>query len=910
MAINPLVDITNYSESIPVFYSVKRFYSIINFKDFKFFVYGLGEESDSGLVPAQADSFYFWSAGNANNWTSGSGSPVPFINDLAWGDYGTPGIVNSPSGFLAPTGTLFPKLAIPSFDLVDNGIEIGTDVGAYGERRGVFNWTVSEINGSPAALSGEEILDYLETSGEEGAKYVSIKYKDDDVSSSSIKLNCQVNSERSAILSGYAPVPDSLVGHGACLLMINVAPNNSGGGTTGLASGDETWRIKIDFPTGEISLSFDNTGSMLVDVAGTITKAQLNQSRAKEQPPQFQQLCKNGQTPYCIVIYPVWNGVVVSDGIQDAVGNTVTSQYCPKDKRAHPTDETYFGPAFDPQADLGTPESLWGGDGSGSPSEGGSDGDFPTTLNFEVSSPSNVTVNFGSSLTAGIDVEFNGCRADIAYLPLFHLPNLRFDQFYLSGTDGGDNRYWQWIYPIWTANNGYFVIDRYNIDLTYSNPTAGTGVEYRRMEVTGFSDDATFYDRYGGEIFGYYFQSDEDSQINVINGDGNYPLVSFWNSPGANVSGDPSPISGWKNYIENLNVSIGLEGSNGSISVDKYGIAGQRAEPIQNIGSLRLYAYGTYPGDFNDQWDGSHPPTAYGKTAGTDNILYTGIGMGVAQSDDSNGGSFSIPLEGRYKKLEDIMLINAPYFDGYELVDVLEFLCKYGGLFFNSALQYHGNVINLTTPIVSSENISSPIVDFKAGTSILDALNQICELTHHSFYIKRDGKIHFYELGSNGLPVTGALGYDWAGLYGSTGYTLKMNSKDSTPDFADLRNQIVGIAQTETNASGSDIKEIPLFPLTVALANPTTPTIPWSKQWVYPINGVVDETTLNGILNNAAALSQRYLLSGNITIAGNPYIEPYDRWTIEGTTYIVESVGHSIDFNGKTWNTTVQLFGA
>lgn len=906
--INPFVQIGNYSEGFSQYYQIKRFYSLINFKNGKIFTYGIGEEDLTTLEPAEAESFYFWSCGSSLNWTSG-GSPVNFITNAAWGDYGAPGIVNSPSGFVTPAsqvGSVMPKLMIPSTGLVDNGIDIGTDAGQFGERRGVFNWKITHVNGVPFTPANDaDVLNYLQSSGEEGAKFVSIKYKDDDSSTTSIKLNCKTNPERSTALQAYTPTPSSLVGHGACLIMINVHPLNIGRSQTGDTQGNDNWRINIEFPTGELKISFDNTGSMLVDIGGNITKTQLTQSMSKEKPPQYQQVSKKGPTPYCLAIYPVWNGIIISDGIQDANGSS-TGQYCVKNKNAHVTNLEYFGQPFKPYDVLGPPENLWGG-GGGSPATGGVSG--TNDLNFYISSPNDVSVNFGTNLNAGLDIEFIGCRADIAYLPLFHLDVVQFDYYYLSGIDNSQVRYWQWAYPIWTDNNnGTFTMDEYNVEPTYQNPDAGTDSEFRRIEFLG-KTNSNYYDRYGGEIFGFYFQSDENRSVNVNNEDGAYPLNSFWTSPVGNISGDPNPLSGWFNYIENLNVTIGLDGSNGSITIDKYGIAGQRAVPIQNIGSIQITAFGNYTNNFDEQWNGSHPPTDFDKPSNTANILFTGIGMGAGQSESSDGATFTIPLEGRYKKLEDIILINAPFFDGYPLGEVIIYLCKYGGLSFDVNEQYHGNLTTgYNEKIKSSESIDSPIVDFKAGTSILDALNQLCDLTHHSFYIKRDGKIHFYQLGVNGFPVE--LGYDWGAVYGSSGYSIRMNNRDVTPDFSDLRNEIVGIAQQATSASGSDIKNIPLFPLIALKSNPTVPTVPWSKGYLFPVNGVLSQSELEEIIQNQAYLSRKYLLTGSITVPGNPYIEPYDQWTIEGVVYVVESVSHSMDFGSKTWTTQVTLFGA
>lgn len=915
MALNPVVDIGNYTETIPEYHSVKRIFDAQNFKGFKYFTYGDGEAGTVDYLPAENNTIYFWSLGDV---FASDTSPFSYITDAAWGSIASKkGLIHSPSGFIDKSiGVLMPKLLIPSKLLVDNGLEIGSDDSQFGELRGAFNWAVSEIDGEGVAFSGIENLKYLNTQGGEDSKFVNVIYKDDTNGNSRIKLHCAINQDRASTdLAPFAEVPDSLVGHGACMILFTVEPINASANVIDAAPGNyEGWSVKIDFPTGELTLTLSDTGSLLVDINGKTTKANLQASTSKEQPPQYQWLASD--KPYCLVIIPVWDGVIISDGIQDADDGSIKSQYCIKNKDAHVADNIYFGDPFNPIQDLGSSESLWPPDGSGDPLTGGSidaGGTSPTDLYFKVSSSvggENATaVDFGTDLTAGVDVEFKGCKGSIAYLPLFFCPTVKYDQYYQTSTDTDTFRYWEWVYPIWTDNKSSFNMIEYNIDSTYTNPQIAEDTIVGRINYSGQVSDTTFPERFGGEVFGQYFQNDENQLISLAADDGNYPLNSFWTATDGNI-GDTSLLSGWKNYIESLNVSINLDGSSGSISVDKFGCAGQRSVVDQNIGSLQLIAYGGYPLDLTQQWSDISSPSDFDKQSGTDNILFTGLGMGAGTSESDSGATFTIPLEGRYKKLEDIILINAPFFDGYNIIDVLQYLCKYGGVSFDPSTQFHGNPTVLTTPSLSSTLISSPLINFQTGTSVRDALTQFCELEALNYYIKRDGKIHFYELGQDGLPTT--PGYDWGDFYGAIGYTFKMNSRDNTPDFADLRNKILGVAQKSVNASGNDIKDVPLFPTLALIDNVTVPAFPWQRYGMYPLNGVLEPSQVVSYLTTKAKLlASRYLLSGNISLpVGNPYIEPYDQWTIENDTYIVEGVSHSMDFNSKTWTTSVILFGA
>lgn len=924
-AINPSVEIGNYVVPVSPLYSVRRFFSKVVFNDSsKFFVYAIGEEGTS-LTPNSEGTFYFWSVQDS----FGPQHPM-FITDTAWGattgsPSGTniPGLVHSPSGFLTPVDSIMPKLAVPSFGVIDNGMKLNAaDNEAMGEMRGDFNWSITEVNGAATTLTDQQFLKYAIATGNPSAKYLSVIYKDDTKKPTQIKLACETTDDSTRLenLMQFADDPTELVGNGACLILLNVHPNNAGQAQEGTIDGKENWSINISFPgAGEITMCLDSTGALLTDAGGgRVTKAQLSQAKAKEQPPQFQELLKRKGNPYCLVIYPVWNGVVVCDGIQDTANLTkVTSQYCIKSKTANVLDEAFLGRGpFTPTDDLGEPGVNWGGDGSGAPTPGGLGNGNPAEynlLNFQTDgTASEIHANFGT----GLNVELKGCRAELAYVPLFHLKTVDFDYYYLSGVDNPlpdmsgwpktDVAYWQWAYPIWTDNSGQFLMQDYEIDDTYTPPAEQNNQEYRRMGFGGFTDNGAdgpggIYDRYGGEIFGFYFESDENRFVSVSNDDGVYPLDTFWNQYGP--SGDPDPLPTWPDYIESLNVTIGQDSSSGSITIDKYGIAGQHADAIQSIGSVQITAFGNYPLNFDDVW-ASHSASEFDKADGTDNILFTGIGMGAGQSESSDGATFTIPLEGRAKKIEDIVLINAPYFDGYPLRDVIQFLATYGGLTFDDT-QYHGDPSNLDGPIASSTDISNPLFDFRIGTSIFDAMNELADKTHHTWYIKRDGTLHWYEIQDDAQPVPG---FDWTGFYDSPGsYTLTLNSRDNTPDFSDLRNEIVAFSLA-TNNTGV-IEGAPLFPNIVQLSNPTFPTVPWSKMWAVGVPGVMDQSALEDIANNYALKGKRYLQSGSITVAGNPYIEPFDVWSIGGHFYHVESVSHTMDFNSKTWTTSVQVFG-
>ena len=91
-------------------------------------------------------------------------------------------------------------------------------------------------------------------------------------------------------------------------------------------------------------------------------------------------------------------------------------------------------------------------------------------------------------------------------------------------------------------------------------------------------------------------------------------------------------------------------------------IAGQDAEAIQAVGGIVI------------DMDASG---AEGTTAGT---IFKGLAMGISDNQSPEGSTWTIPLVGLEKKMEDIALINVPFFDGRTGAVTLDFLTRYAGL--------------------------------------------------------------------------------------------------------------------------------------------------------------------------------------------------------------------------------------
>jgi hypothetical protein len=165
-------------------------------------------------------------------------------------------------------------------------------------------------------------------------------------------------------------------------------------------------------------------------------------------------------------------------------------------------------------------------------------------------------------------------------------------------------------------------------------------------------------------------------------------------------------------------------------------------------------------------------------------------------------------------------------------------------------------------------------------------------------YVVRDGAIYFYQLGTTGLPLT-------PGPNRSSGYpNAKVATIDRTPVFDNLRNEIVVMSlEAVPEGAGTDIADIPLFPIFERRTNTTTPDVPWAKSIFRPLPGALTHAKLGVIADRLASLTSTYDIVGNLTIPGNADIKPYDMWD----EYIIKSVTHSMDMQNKTWTTSLEL---
>lgn len=798
----------------------RKTYTRIVFSDWKFLFYSNGETTSSFDPTDKGDRFYVWKQLDQVS------SPAPvkpdFVTTERWNDF-----KHSSSGFMTAVNSIMPKMIVPSMALVSNGLISPNDTWkAMYNGKELFNWTITSFNGS---VPSDSIYNYVGIGTYPNSQYISAKAKDDARSENTLVLH--LDDPADPPTGNWKP--DTLVGYGAFQMMVNIVPCVGGKASTTTVQ-DYTWSLKIQF--GGAELYFSQTDSMRVKVygegSGNELTVNLAEAKAKGGSAQGQYISE--KEPYIILVYNVWDGIVVSAGVQDAANTVIgSSYYIPKYRNA-----SIFVP--------------------------------PYSNGFDPTNPADVEVDIGSSgVDFGTDITVTAinCRFELAYTPCFFTHTMRFDEWFVVSDDvSGTVSYAYKIYPIWTSNGTSYDLDPTpNTNITsHVGPIDDTHYAYVDW---GLKDSDEKYTRKTGEIFGSILETRETRDFPIKNGNGNFALTFTPSGGGAGSSSD------WVDYIQSINVSVGLDGSSGSITVDKYGVAAQDAEVVQSVGAVTIDMTG-----------------GFGTQAGR---IFSGLAYGIEDARSTDGATVNINLVGLEKKMDDIALINVPFMDGETLATAADFLCRYAGIL------YDLSNADPNVTLQASEDINVARYDWKSGTTVRSAVDDIMGDILHHWVIHKDGVMYFYELNPvTGLPIT--LGTDWEPSYPGT----KVVSVSSTSDFEDLRNEIVVLAlDSVMQGQGSNISTVPMYPRVASRQTSTTPDIPWARTLVRPVPGFITQTKTESIADSLQQMSQVYELVGRLSIPGNGNIKPYDMW---GNLVII-SVSHTIDLQGKTWTTDLEF---
>ena len=370
----------------------------------------------------------------------------------------------------------------------------------------------------------------------------------------------------------------------------------------------------------------------------------------------------------------------------------------------------------------------------------------------------------------------------------------------------------------------------------------------------------------------------------------------------------------YMDLITGVNVTVGVDGVSGTMELDGYPIGQGIAivKQSQSVGEVDLGVSGS----------GS---------------IFSGYGLEASTSGTEGNYAISVKLEGVQRKMSDMNLVCAPFWDG----DRLEAICLYFEQYMNLKLKMIDHTVH---SISGAKNVSSnpfsssgtwvskneyvtsanaggveafrvprsfhwesPAVNFKTGTSCLEALNKLAELTGCQFCVGPDGVGYFYELNKFGYPyfvdnqskasvakfdppsivsVNVAPIYDnWYNSIATFGF-IRKGQKKTAEESPSFDNVIPGVEYTKTTSS--------LFP--------------WSRFNVGVESGFLTKDQLAQIHDTRVKFSGAERGQGSITVLGNNQVtHMYQVIKVCGVYFFVTQISHSIDVGRKLWTTSYQI---
>lgn len=925
-------------------------------------------ETGVGIVPVMSSS------SNSSASASTGEAPANFVpvrNSLkvvnttmekTYADYAT--------GIQTPAGSIIPQPIVPSDDYVgyDNGVYFGSYAGQKSFTSHGYNWsayqtTAYNSNNSAVVAYANSIKSY---GIHQDQGYVSNEQSRNAV------LDFPVILKRRYICN----VESSYSGKGACVICYKFCTFNLvGQGSTPEEKEDcPLIRVVLDAAvmTSASSASTPNNSSASfsggieilippdnqITVAANIYKNQgaLSMPGNDLLPPQSKFINGQGYTTIPLFIYPLYTGLVVTNSIIKNKKNRSEEIFVRFPNKTDPRYDTQLG-GVSPSAQI---TSYMSGD------SGGNMKWFPTLFQ-ECSAKKNIAltvvakdqVKFGST----VDITFSKATGNFAYCPLYFYRNLQFTLLFkgqynkaVSSSNTGSNS--SQITTITRTNNfDYYLFPLVcTNDVTNSSGWSGTlssagaascvvisggtsatggmasgsnglvcNDDYMQQSIYRakfkFTSDKLL--RYPLQVFGAVVAMYRKSlPFPVKKNNGKFKLSSsahnFGNYASCVGSQVPSGTGYFYNLITGCQVQCGMEGASGRLTLDGYLLNSlQYFKREQFIGEIDL--------DVKNQGN-----------------LFKGFGMEITTENQQNNYNIGVNLAGTQKKLQDMKLVCAPFWDGDRLqaicnyfqnycnvkIKMINHACSsfenakqinYTGGIFSSAGNWISNKTNAigNTTIKSTDfrvgrswSWESPHINFPTGTSCLEALNKLATDTSCIFTVGLDGVGYFYELNDFGYPYyvdsqTSSVEFDLSDL----------SSISLTPSIVNKYNSIatLGFIVKKNNDGTIDNNSIatatqPGFMYTKIdddskYAGKTL--FPWTRHNVGIEQGYLTKVQLHNLHRNRVLFSISDVYTGSITVRGNLDVTHlYQKIKVGGIPFFVNSIDHNLDLQKKSWTTT------
>lgn len=856
---------------------------------------------------------------------------------------GKSGICNYSSGFITSRGSIMPRIIFPTDLFIQNGIVFNTEFDkesgnpnftvdtSFGN---CFNWTITIKDGGETFNPFDKINSYGEIIvTEENFSFVNTSSCSDVIEKDKImnRVYRLVDGEKDLSSFIYSLpdnyIPDDLekepyIGGsegkgGAFAICYNYSGANTNDNNE--TEDEEKYTPTIKISHGEnIEFFIPNTGKIGATINDNISTGTIT---PVENTLKMGQMLEKTFKGNMVLFYPVWNGIAVSAGISDA------ETYDSKTGMTSVIDQGFI--AFkNPDVQM-------------------SDFCNPLQSEYDTQNPSSIEVEEKNSENS-VKIEWNNniclsmfnCFGSFAYMPVFFQKKLSFSVFIRD--DSGANiismesvnptelsdelTYDHYMYPIYYDNDsGYTKPNKVIGKKLVLKESDGTDKEEQVYYRFDFNFNSDKYQRRGIEIFGFIHQTktrhkprtidNDNGRIKDLDSSNNGAVKKFnsnhpnYNSVIVNEEIHGGEEQGWIKYATSINVNRSSDQTGGQIVLDKYAFIGQFDKIPQPVGEVRLRALG---GNTKAYKMGSGEGSNGGE--GSD-VFFTGIGFGIGHSDSSNSDTMDLTLHGIEKKLQDIKLINAPFFDGDPVGDVADYLAAFANIqidFYTKGGSGPSWMEGRNAPLPRSSEFSSPNVNFQLGMPVFEAFNEICEKTNKLCFFDRFGTLIIMDQNIYGVPIKVASALN----SGNADWNLdseQIISVNLQPNFTNVYNQILTAGLRGTRKGGMTPffdTENPVPLIEYSEVAKESIEIPWSRFIVSNENGFFTRSEIQRIHSVNKCQFTHYQLSGSLTIPGNAEIELFDSVKIDNNEdffFYVTNINHNYQSSTRVWTTSLQL---
>ena len=527
-------------------------------------------------------------------------------------------------------------------------------------------------------------------------------------------------------------------------------------------------------------------------------------------------------------------------------------------------------------------------------------------------------IQFGNRM----ECNWYNCTGNFGIAALRYAPYVSFSYFYrLSGEQTQNN-------DGISGQEDYFLLEIGRQNYRYTVPTKVTSrkVAYDKETQTSiFRADFTFrsidentLQKYPVELFGLIHVTKRTGKLtDVLNGDGNFQTEFSSNvSPEiytnyTNEAAICDNTAGWEKFITNISVQHGLDGTTGTLTLDKYLMMELNSYPHQIIGALTLVAQnGFYNQDGTTMNGGTHAIAPYEKYELPWGQFFKGYAMEIQDQVSDSSSTLNVRLVGIQKKLSDMKLVNCPFWDGDAVFTsgvegVLNYFISYTGCNLKYVPEFSKQGVSVNDIILPrSWDWKAPAVNFVLGTPCLDALREIAKKINHQFIIQPDGCGYFYHMDEYGCP-------EWVynGPIVATFSESDIISMDISPYLENRYNTFLtmGVLAKRDSADGS------LFPageepgMKFSQVNITSNNYPWSRIYTFAEPGIVTIKELEEFHKINVQFGTSEIFQGTVTIPGCHAFCIFDRIQIGTVDFYLTGVNHNLNMQTKEWTTSISV---